>query len=118
MPIADSSVTAPRNIAALRPCRRGQRSSVAPSQRAKPVRRISPPSSHGNQKITVRKAAARPTTENSAIWRSPGNGASPSARYASALVSNASHRPGSRCRSSFQRRSAGSAWREANQWMP
>jgi predicted exporter len=36
----------------------------------------------------------------------------------SALVSRASHRPGSRCRSNFQRRSAGSAWREANQWMP
>ena len=72
-----------------------------------------PRSSSGNQQTAVRKAAVRPTAENTAIWRRPGNGVRPSARYASTLVPSASTRPGSKLRISVRGGAPGWPWRAA-----
>ncbi|MNT03284.1 hypothetical protein D3C72_1378080 [compost metagenome] len=105
--------SAPSASAVRRSARtRGQRARLSASQFDTRVGRSAPRSSSGNQSTTVRKAATSPTAENSAIWRSPGNGAMPSARYATTLVASASAMPGSRWRMTDGGVARGSACRE------
>ena len=59
---------------------RGQAVRVWPMRSATRLCGMVPRSSQGNQQTTVSMAAVSPTTENTAICRSPGNGASPNAR--------------------------------------